>query len=364
MPPYVTASASAPAPGPSPRARTKTSAQTTSGTDRKAVSTPRTMVRTAALRMAPGPGPMRAAASGRVARIASGAATMNASEMPAVAIARVSSVALPSKARNPGSADGGKKPARKFPITSRLSLPNSSHGWNWASASSGQRMTRPSASAVSRPRVAGSRGDLAVAANSGAAALIGCWSLAAGPLQPQHLPGEDAFVRIVDPLGRQGAAFVGKELVQHRRRDRCGRAVEDDFAALHADDAREPLQCEIDRVQRGDEGGAIRFAGSDESADRLVGEPRVERRDRFVGEDEVGPLVEHAGDADALQLTARKTIASIEDPVREVEGRQRLPHAGDVARHDQRSERLPRRPAADPAREHGGEDAQPGGDRG
>ena len=106
-----------------------------------------------------------------------------------------------------------------------------------------------------------------------------------------------------------------------------------------------------------------RLARLDEGADALVGERRIERRDRLVGEDQVGPLVEHAGDADALQLAAREAVAAVEDAVAEVEPRERRARACGIARHEQRGERLPGRPRAEPAGEHGGDDAQPRRDR-
>src|ERR1019366_1196385 len=359
MPPYVTARASTPAPGPRPRARTNTSAHTTSGTERRAVRTPRTTVRAAAPRIPPGPGPMRATASERVASTASGAAMTKASEMPAVAMASVSSVALLSRARKSAAVDGGKKPARKFAITCRLSLPKSAHGWNSASASSGHRTTRPSTSAVSRPRAAGSRAATVVVARGWAAVLTEVASLTARPLQHQDVAGAHVVVALFDALRRQRATFGRIELVQHRTRDGRSRSIEDDLAVLHADESRKPLQGEIDCVQRSDERRAVRFARGDQGADGFVGERRIEGRDRLVGEDEVGPLIQHAGDADALQLAAREAIATVEDAIGKIERRQRRARACDVAGYDERGQRLPRRPGAEPAGEHRRDDAQP-----
>src|SRR6185295_20055591 len=99
---------------------TKTSAQTTSGIARSNVRTARAAVRTAVPAARPGPGPIRETASDRVATTASGTATTNASAIPAVAIATVSSVAFASNARKSGAVDGGRKPPTKFAITSRL----------------------------------------------------------------------------------------------------------------------------------------------------------------------------------------------------------------------------------------------------
>jgi hypothetical protein len=93
--------------------------------------------------------------------------------MPAVAIASVSSVAFQSRARKSGAVDGGRKPARKLPITCRLPLANSCHGLNSASQSSGQRTTTAATSTVARVRAAGSRSGIGAVAVAPAATLIG-----------------------------------------------------------------------------------------------------------------------------------------------------------------------------------------------
>ena len=75
------------------------------------------------------------------------------------------------------------------------------------------------------------------------------------------------------------------------------------------------------------------------------------------------PLVEHAGDADALQLAAREAIAAVEDAVAEVEPVERGARAGGIAGDDERRDRLPRRPGAEAAGEDRGDDAQARRDR-
>ena len=49
------------------------------------------------------------------------------------------------------------------------------------------------------------------------------------------------------------------------------------------------------------------------------GERRVEGGNRLVGEDQLGLLVEHAGDADALQLAAGELVAAGEQLVGEID---------------------------------------------
>jgi hypothetical protein len=76
--------------------------------------------RTAIAGAPPGPGPMRETDSVARARKASGAAIAKAERMPAVAMASVRErFALASSARKAGSNRGGKKPARKPPITAQ-----------------------------------------------------------------------------------------------------------------------------------------------------------------------------------------------------------------------------------------------------
>ena len=69
-------------------------------------------------------------------------------------------------------------------------------------------------------------------------------------------------------------------------------------------------------------------------------------------------LVEHPGNADALQLAAGEAVAALEQAVGEVEPGQRRPGAGDVDRVEQRKQPLGRRPASEAAGEDGGDDAQ------
>ncbi|MCY1503861.1 hypothetical protein D9M68_380040 [compost metagenome] len=141
------ASASTPAAGPSPSARTNSSAHTISGMARNTISSQRAACRTMPACTRPGPGPMREMDSARVVTKPSGAPISSAMAVPAVAMARVSSVALASSARKAGELSGGKKPARKPPMTARLPLPNSAQGLNSESASTGHA----TASAASQP---------------------------------------------------------------------------------------------------------------------------------------------------------------------------------------------------------------------
>lgn len=79
----------------------------------------------------------------------------------------------------------------------------------------------------------------------------------------------------------------------------------------------------------------------------MAGEHRVHGRDRFVGEDQLGALVEHPGDADPLQLAAGKLVAALEQLVAEIQALQRVVGAGAVQRIDQAGQALPQRPLAE-----------------
>ena len=73
----------------------------------------------------------------------------------------------------------------------------------------------------------------------------------------------------------------------------------------------------------------------------MAGEHRVHGRDRFVGEDQLGALVEHPGDADPLQLAAGKLVAALEQLVAEIQVLQCVVGAGAVQRIDQADQALP-----------------------
>ena len=92
-------------------------------------------------------------------------------------------------------------------------------------------------------------------------------SLAARALEDDDVGRAHARAGDVDALARQRATFGRVELVQHRARHGRGRPVEDDLAGAQADQAREPLEREVDRMQRGEQRRAARLALGDERAD-------------------------------------------------------------------------------------------------
>ncbi len=120
------AMASTPAVGPRPTARTNSNAQTISGMLRSTISRPRTGQRRAWVHQAGRPPRLSAESdSARVARRAQGMAMASARVMPAVAMARVSSVACQSRARKSPPCSGGQKAETKLPMVSAL-LPSNS----------------------------------------------------------------------------------------------------------------------------------------------------------------------------------------------------------------------------------------------
>ncbi len=110
------------------------------------------------------PGPMREIDSDRVATKASGTASTKASAMPAVAMASVSQRRARAGAPgNPRAVAGGRKPARKPPITRRLAGSNSACGLNSAST---QHRPQQHQRGEQRSRGAGARADRALRADS------------------------------------------------------------------------------------------------------------------------------------------------------------------------------------------------------
>ena len=111
-------------------------------------------------------------------------------------------------------------------------------------------------------------------------------------------------------------------------------------------------------MQRGQHGSAAPLGIGDDLADGGIGQGGIERRYRLVGQDQFRLLVEHAGDADALQLAAGKPVATVEQAVGQVEARQHLLRPGDVRRIKQRGQPFPGRPGAEPPGQDGGDHPQ------
>jgi hypothetical protein len=74
-------------------------------------------------------------------------------------------------------------------------------------------------------------------------------------------------------------------------------------------------------------------------------------------------LIEHAGNADALQLATGELVAAGKQLVGQIDAFQRGASAGHVERVNQRSQRFPGRPLAELAGQHGGYHALPAGNR-
>ena len=83
----------------------------------------------------------------------------------------------------------------------------------------------------------------------------------------------------------------------------------------------------------------------------------VQRGDGLVRQNQFRPLVQHAGNAHALQLAAGELVAAGEQLVIQLHTGQRFARAGNVLRVGQRRQRLPQRPLAQLARQHGGNHA-------
>src|SRR5690606_4032572 len=136
-------------------------AQTISGTLRNTISRLRVGQRSTKPRL-PGSalGNSRALDNARVATREQGRARARARVIPAVAMARVSTVALASSATNTGSPVGGQNPDRKLPMVWILAGSSSAARLNSLTWSAGQSRTRATIARLSRARLAGSRGGL------------------------------------------------------------------------------------------------------------------------------------------------------------------------------------------------------------
>ncbi|MNN43171.1 hypothetical protein D3C81_1573940 [compost metagenome] len=213
--------ASTPAVGPRPTARTNNSAQTISGMLRSTISSRRTGQRRAFDHQRGRP--PRASAdtdSTRVASSAQGTASSQASAMPAVAMARVSRVARPSRARNSPSCAGGQKAARKLPMVAALPGSNSTARFSSLSCRPGHSRARASTLSSRRGRAAGSRRS-AVAVD--VFISIAEWS-PAGAQGPAQRPAAGRAARW--RTGRPAPAGsphgpVGRRRCVHRARRRC-----------------------------------------------------------------------------------------------------------------------------------------------
>ena len=191
-------------------------------------------------------------------------------------------------------------------------------------------------------------------------------SLAAGPLQHDDV-GRRA--RVVDRRRRPAAAARG---LRSRRARAASRVV---TAAVGRSKTISPP---FMPMMRGNHFSARSTACSEATSvaprrlalprparrTRSVGERRVERRHRLVGEDQRRAAGTARGRC--RRAAAGRPRAGRSDRRRARRGRAapsaaRAPAAS--PRHEQRGERLPRRPGAEPAGEHGGDDAQARRDR-
>jgi hypothetical protein len=102
-------------------------------------------------------------------------------------------------------------------------------------------------------------------------------------------------------------------------------------------------------VQRGDQRTAPLQGELPEQRERAVGEDRVQRGRRLVGEHQLGPLHEQPGDGHPLPLTAGEPLGALEHPVGELHAVQRGQRLGHPLRPQQRPRRPPRRPLRQPA---------------
>jgi len=107
------------------------------------------------------------------------------------------------------------------------------------------------------------------------------------------------------------------------------------LSGAQADDAWKVRQRQVHRVQARHQRGVAALCLLVEQAKRVIGQHRIHGRNRFVGQDQFRLLVEHPGDADALQLAAGELVAAHVELVRQVQSGKRFGRAAAVQRVDQ-----------------------------
>ena len=110
-------------------------------------------------------------------------------------------------------------------------------------------------------------------------------------------------------------------------------------------------------MQAGDQCAATLLRFLAEDLQGVPGQYRIHGRHRFVGEDQLGALAEHAGDADALQLATGKLVAVLIQLVAEVEAGQGGTGGLTLLRVDQVEQGLGQRPVAEATGQNRGDHA-------
>src|SRR5688572_15195009 len=93
-------------------------------------------------------------------------------------------------------------------------------------------------------------------------------------------------------LRRHDGGFRGVKLTQHLVGYTHGRQVERDFSCAQSDDAREPVQCEIDSMQACHERYAARLRFAAKLADNTIGESGVYGGNGLIRQYQIRALIQ------------------------------------------------------------------------
>lgn len=127
-------------------------------------------------------------------------------------------------------------------------------------------------------------------------------------------------------VGKQqrGVPFGAVEFVEEAFGKVLAAAVEEDPAALQGHRARAIAQRVVDLMQGHHHGLAVVAVDIGEDVHHLARRLRVERGDRFVGENHLGLLGQGAGDGHALLLAAGKGRGALPGEIGQADPRQRF----------------------------------------
>ena len=156
---------------------------------------------------------------------------------------------------------------------------------------------------------------------------------------------------LLEPIG-------AVDLARHFGRQVLGRAVEDDSAGGHADDPLAIGAGSIERVQVGDDGDALLVVDGLQRVHDDLGVARVERGDRFVGEDDAGLLHQRPRDGDALLLSAGQRLRPLRRGLRDVEALEGAERLELLLLGEDLEQAEQRRAAVEPAEHDVGDDVE------
>ena len=137
------------------------------------------------------------------------------------------------------------------------------------------------------------------------------------------------------------------------------RAVEDDAAGRHADQAVAIAARQFERVQVADHGDAVVAVDALQRVHDDAGVARIERGDRLVGQNDLRLLHQRARDGDALLLAARQAVGALGGEPGDVELFERRQRDRDILLGPELQDRAQRGDVIDAADQDVGQHVEP-----